>query len=250
MRAPFMLFSLLLFLFFAAPALADEAVLVKLGYQMLEPSGKFAGFKNGLGTEVDLEKGMDFDSSTNLTAEVALQYGDFRLSAGYLPIQIKGAGTNLDFDFNDIRFNGAVAGRIDADIYDLAICYYLINMDDLPSRFQLGLEVSTKIVAADMQVTEAVTGLTESVSDTLPIPTVGGRVRVALSDFIGLVGRAGYMAYSGNSFLDAEAQLEFSPLPLVGVYAGYRYFDINVDESDILLDAQFKGPFAGAFVRF
>ena len=54
-----MLFSLLLVLFFAAPVLADEAILVKAGYQMLEPSGTFAGSKNGIGTEVDLEKDMD-----------------------------------------------------------------------------------------------------------------------------------------------------------------------------------------------
>ena len=58
------------------------------------------------------------------------------------------------------------------------------------------------------------------------------------------------MKYSDNSFLNAEAQLEFSPLPLIGVYAGYRMLDIKVDEFDGLIDADFSGPFAGAMVRF
>jgi hypothetical protein len=58
------------------------------------------------------------------------------------------------------------------------------------------------------------------------------------------------MEVNDNSFLDADAQLEFSPLPLVGVYGGYRYFDVQVDESDIFIDARFSGPYVGAFVRF
>jgi len=45
-------------------------------------------------------------------------------------------------------------------------------------------------------------------------------------------------------------QLEFSPLPLVGLYGGYRLLDLKVDESDVLLDASFSGPFVGALVRF
>ena len=58
------------------------------------------------------------------------------------------------------------------------------------------------------------------------------------------------MEYDGNSFMDAEAQVEFSPLPFVGVYAGYRAFSLKVDESDLAVDVDFSGPFAGALVRF
>ncbi|NIQ09668.1 MAG: hypothetical protein GWO23_08290, partial [Gammaproteobacteria bacterium] len=53
-----------------------------------------------------------------------------------------------------------------------------------------------------------------------------------------------------NSYMDVDAQVEFSPLPLVGVYAGYRYLDIDVNESDVFIDATFSGPYAGAMVRF
>ncbi len=84
----------------------------------------------------------------------------------------------------------------------------------------------------------------------MPIPTLGARMRVGLSDYLGVVARVGYMEYDGNSFMDAEAQLEFSPLPLVGVYAGYRTFVLEVDETDLAIDVDFSGPFAGAFVRF
>ena len=54
----------------------------------------------------------------------------------------------------------------------------------------------------------------------------------------------------GNSFLDVDGQIEFSPIPLVGIFAGYRYLDLEVDESGVFIDATLDGPYAGALVRF
>ena len=53
------------------------------------------------------------------------------------------------------------------------------------------------------------------------------------------------MEYEGNYFLDAEAQVEFSPLPMFGLYAGIRYFDLKIDEDEIYVDTQMAGPFGG-----
>lgn len=238
-----------------SPVMADEMLSLKAGYQVLKPEGQFAGTTNGIGTEVDIQDDLNFSDSEDITLEAALQLGNFRLSAGYLPLKTDGFGTGLNFSFNGENFVGDVASSIDAKIYDLGLTYYLINMNDIPSRFQLGLEAAVKIVDAEISVTGATVSpfavnVTEKVSGTVPIPTLGGRLRVALGDFIGVVGRAGYMTYSGNSILDAEAQVEFSPLPLVGIYGGYRYFDLKVDENDAFLDATFQGPFVGALVRF
>ena len=234
-----------------APVYADELVSAKLGYQVLAPSGVFSGNSTG-DTSIDMEKDLNFADSNEVTAEVALSFGNSRLSFGYLPIKTAGQGNALSLTFNGQTFSGNIAGKVDADLYDLGYTYYLVNLDDLPTRLQLGLEVAVKIFDGDASVSGTVASITttESVSGTAPIPTLGARGRVALGDFFGITARAGYMSYSGNKFLDAEAQLEFSPLPLVGIYAGYRIIDIEVDEFDGLLDAEFSGPFAGAFVRF
>jgi len=34
------------------------------------------------------------------------------------------------------------------------------------------------------------------------------------------------------------------------LFAGYRYLDVDIDEDDVLIDASFKGPYAGALIRF
>lgn len=123
-----------------------------------------------------------------------------------------------------------------------------------PLRLQFGPELSVKYVDADLTMTgvDALSGIfiTESESAKVPIPTLGARARIGFSDYIALVGRVGYSEYQDNSFLDAEAQIEFSPIPLVGVFGGYRYLDLKVDDSGVFVDAQFSGPFVGALIRF
>jgi hypothetical protein len=241
-------------MFSAGAALADEMVSLKVGYQSLSPSGTFAGESGGVETSIDMDDDIDFDDSDDVTAEIALQLGNSRLSFNYLPIRFTGTGVG-DFTFNGQNFSGNVKGEVSADIYDIGYSYNVLNLDDLPTRLQLGLEVAVKIIEGEASITGSTDALpfvvtTESVSGTAAIPTLGLRTRVALADFIGLIGRVGYMEYDDNSFVDAEAQLEFSPFPMTGIYAGYRIFDLEVNESDLLLDVDFTGPYIGAFARF
>jgi len=242
----------------AAPVLADEIVALKAGYLMLSPEGQFSVDGNALsGTRVDLDTDLGFDDSENYFLEGALNLGPFRLAVGYLPLEFSGAGTlNQTIDFNGTTFDVGVAttSEVKIDIVDAGVTWHVINLDDLPTRIQLGPELAVKLVDADLTMTgvDANTSLsvTETESVQVPIPTIGARARIGLSDYLGLIGRVGYMEFQDNSFLDAEAQIEFSPIPLVGVFGGYRYFDLQVDDSGVFVDAQFAGPFAGAFIRF
>jgi len=36
----------------------------------------------------------------------------------------------------------------------------------------------------------------------------------------------------------------------LGIYGGYRYIGLKIDQSGIFVDARFQGPFVGAFFRF
>jgi hypothetical protein len=248
------LFILSLLFLFPLGALADEMASLKVGYVFLSPDGSFSSRESGvIDTKIDLEDDLDFDDSEEVMAEAAFQLGSFRLSLGYLPLRCSGT-SNLtrDVSFGGQTFSIAdtVKGEMDIDIYDLGLTWYLVNLDDLPVRIQLGPELSVKVVDGEISMSSRTTGISEEVSGTVPVPTVGLRGRVGLSDYLALIGRVGYIGYGDNSFLDADAQVEFSPLPMVGVFGGYRYLDLEVDESDIFIDASFSGPYGGVFVRF
>lgn len=235
----------------AGMAQADETVAIKAGYMLLSPSGQFTATVNNIGTRIDMENDLNFENSQQFTGEISINLGDSLFTLGFIPMSFTGNGTLA----RPITYNGttytagtAVQSEFSADIIDFAYTYYLINMDDMPSRFQLGIEASVKTVIAKTSVSGG--GQIASKNITLPIPTLGLRARVALADFIGLVGRVGYLGYSGNSFLDADAQIEFSPLPTLGIYAGYRHMNLKIDTSGVYADTTFQGPYAGAFFRF
>ncbi len=241
-------------LLFAVPASADEMVSLKAGYLVLSPDGYFA-VNTGItqGTEVDLNDDLGFEDSKEFQGEAALSFGPFRLSGSYLPLRFSGKGILTE----EIVFNGEtytigaeVESDIDLDLYDIALTWHVINLDDLPVRFQIGPELSVKVVDAGLSMEETSSNIKEDESILVPIPTVGIRSRVAFADYLGVVGRVGYMEYDENSLLDIDAQIEFSPLPFVGVFAGYRYLDFDVDESDIFIDATMDGFYGGVMVRF
>ncbi|MBM9604636.1 hypothetical protein [Desulfopila inferna] len=238
---------------FSSAASADEALSIKVGYMMLSPGGDLAAEVNGLGTRVDLESDLDLDDSDNIMAEVALALGDFKLTAGYMPLSFEGnsiLSRSVLFDGRLYPVGSSIESSVDLDILDVGLTWYFINMDDTPARLQLGLELAAKITAAEASLVDRRRGITESADTTVPIPTLGLRGRIALSDLIGINGRVGYLGYSDNHFMDADIQLEFSPLPLFGVFAGYRYLDISIDESDVYVDADFSGFYGGALLRF
>ncbi len=246
-------FVVIFFLIFSYTVHADESFSLKVGYQMLSPSGDLAAEVSGIGTTLDLENDLDLDDSENITAELAVTLGDFKLTAGYLPLSFEG-NTRLSrpiiFDGDLFTAGTQVVSSLDVDILDLGLTWYFINMDDASTRFQLGVELAAKITDAEAQLNDLTFNTSESISETLPIPTLGLRGRVAFGDFVGVNGRVGYLGYSDNHFLDADIQLEVSPIPLLGAYAGYRFLDIEIDESDFFLDSDFSGFYAGAFFRF
>ncbi len=241
------------FLLCAGNLYADEFLSVKAGYQLLTPEGSIAGTINDIGQKVDIDKDLNLDDSEEFTGEVALSWGNSRLSLNYVPIDFSGTGTlSESLVINGQTFSASTDVRSDLtiDLYDLGYTYYLLNFDDLPARVQLGLEVAVKVADADFTIREVGSNLSESESVTAPIPTVGARARIALADYLGISGRIGYMEFDDNHFLDAEAQIEFSPVPMVGIYAGYRYFDLKIDEEDLFVETEISGPFGGVMVRF
>lgn len=246
--------SLALLIFLVSPALADELFSLKAGYYSLSPEGDTAVSGNGIsGIKVDLDQDLALDDSDEIFIEAALQLGDFRLFSGYLPINFSGASIlTKDVDFNGETFviGSHVETDIQIDIYEAGLAWFAVNVDDMPVRIQLGPEVAVKYVDASLKMQDDPLSLAESESLAVAIPSAGVRLRVGIADYLGVIGRVGYIEYNDNMFMDVDAQIEFSPLPLVGVYAGYRYLDIDVNESDVLIDATFSGPYAGALVRF
>lgn len=253
----FKYFLLLFFLFCLADpsaVLADELFSLKAGYLQLSPRGEFAvSTDSQVGTRISVDKDLNFDDSKNYQVEAALQFGSFRFSAAFMPVSFSGDGVlKKDTHFNGETFveSSRVESNVDLDIYEAGMAWYAINSSDTPVRIQFGPEIAVKYIDAYLDMESDIFGIKESKSVSATIPTLGLRGRVALSDLLGIVARAGYLEHADSRFMDVEAQVEFSPVPLIGMFAGYRYLDIYLEESNVFVDATFDGPYVGALVRF
>lgn len=236
-----------------SPVLADELFSIKVGFASIEADGQFAGENGGSSTKIDFDDDLNFDDSQEVFAEAAVQLGRFRVSGGYLPLEFSGNGTiSSDITFGGQTFTSGtnVTSNVELDVFDIGLAFHILDFDDGPLRVQVGPELAVKIAEIDMSIRDTSSGTRESVSGTIPMPTIGARGRVAFSDYLGVVGRVGYLEVRENSFLDIDIQVEFSPVPLLGIFAGYRYIDVDVDESDVILQSTFAGPYAGVLARF
>lgn len=246
-------FIVALLAFLVSPSYADEMLSIKVGCQLLQPDGSIAGNDHGSGVKLDSDGDLDWDDSIDLIAELALHWGDSRLSFSYMPIEFSGSDTiNINGKYNGQSFisGDRVSSDLTLDLYDIGYTYYFINVDNLPTRFQLGVEFAFKVADIEVAFKDSATGIRENDSVLAPLSTVGVRSRIALADFVGLSGRAGYLEYDDSYLLDVDVQLEFSPVPMAGVFVGYRYFDLEVDESDVYVNVDYSGPYVGVMVRF
>ncbi len=237
----------------AGPAIADEIFSLKFGFAYIEPKGTFAGDDGVTSTKIDFENDLDFDGSSGLVAEIALQGGRFWLSGTYLPLKFASSGTAS----RDIAFRGKifavgadVRSDVEIDVFDIGIAYHVLDFDHGPARWQLGPEVVVKIADIEILV-EEISGIdSESLTTTELVPTIGIRVRGSMGDLFSVVGRIGYFEFREDSCFDAEVQIEYSPVPMLGIFAGYRYIEVEVNDSDVILDSTFAGPYAGVVARF
>lgn len=246
--------AVLVHLFVSIKAHADETVMLKAGYMMLDAKGSFGATSGGVSaSRIDVDSTLKLARSKGMTVEAVLQLGDIRAGLNYFPLNFSGDGalaSAVQYNGQSYAAGDSVHASLKADVYDASLTYYLVNMDELPSRLQFGVEAAVKMVHASSSLQDRTSGMSQTRTASLPIPTLGARGRVAVSDFIGLTGRAGYMGYAGNHFLDSEVQFEFSPLPVAGLYAGYRMIDLKLDRAGVLLNTNVSGPFVGGFFRF
>ena len=156
------------FLFVAASSTlsyADEAVSLKIGYMQMSPDGEIAVEDEGVSTLVDIEGDLDIENSDNITAEAAFSFGDMKLSVGYMPLSFAGdsyLSRSIYFNGQRYNFGDRVQSSVDMDIIDVGLTYYIINMDDVPTRVQVGVEFAVKVTDASASITDTTFDINES----------------------------------------------------------------------------------------
>jgi outer membrane protein len=251
--------ALALFIFLLVTSLPSYAF--ELGargyYWWPDFSAKVRVDKNSIiGTTVDAEDDLGMDDESYPSIEAFFGLGNHHLSLMYTKADYSGA-KNIS---RPIVFNGQtytadayVESDLEFQMLDFEYQYDLLDLENILAGFSLGVIAKIKYIEGEARLkSTSPTYYDESETFKVPVPMLGLGLHLGiLADILEARVKAAGIAYSGNTFYDAQADISLTPFPFVDIHAGYRIMKLDVDDiSDVYADIEFKGPYAGLTISF
>ncbi len=205
-------------------------------------------------TTLDFNDNLNTEGYNSAGIKAYLELGDHLFSLEYTPLSYSGSGLLGNVVYRGRTFDVAQPAEsgLRLNMTDLRYTYWLVN-SSLGAFAKVGVTAALKSLDfagfVDGTTTLGVAAREEA-SKTVTIPMVGLRAEVGLGDFAKVALSGIGVGYSGNSFIDAMAAVEISPLPFVGVALGYRLVSVKLDTDEAVLNATASGPFVGFFANF
>lgn len=216
-----------------------------LGGWSPSPSGnlsyKAAGPSDNLDMEQDLKYSDEFRLMGRVKLDMPLLIPNIYLMAA--PMEFSGTGSTNGFKFGDINFG---AGNFDSKLtfnqYDVGF-YYGIPFVTTATAGMLNVDAGIDIRVLDLKAELTQANLNQSESIMLPVPMIYAAVQFTPIERISAEGEIRGISLSGNSFYSLIGRLKVKVFGPTFAAVGYRYDVIDVNESDLVLDANFGGLF-------
>jgi hypothetical protein len=205
------------------------------------------------GTDIDLTDDLGVDDEDFWELRIILEMGKHRLRYGFIRLDWDGdeiLTKTITFGGETFTVSSRVVTDLDIDYHRLGYIYDLI--DTLGNRLSLILEVKYFDIDASLEAPSVVPAIVESETLDAPVPTVGLAFELGLPFLLNFGGEVtGITAGKYGYLVDAEAAINFNPLPMLTISGGYRYFKLEAeDDDDFELDLDLQGPFLTLRVGF
>lgn len=203
-------------------------------------------------TKFDVKDDLGVGDENFFQGEGFVRLGRVHVRIGYTQIRFEGSKTltqAIDFNGQTFAVSEHVISRLDVNMLDAEVQVDILRPDLVAASFYLGLIGKVKYVDGEVEL--ASTLLSEKRDFQAPIPMVGLAAGAGfLNDFLRIDARVSGMAYSGNHIYEADTFASIVPAPFFRLQGGYRYIKLKVDEDDLVVDFDLKGPYVGAQLSF
>jgi hypothetical protein len=196
-----------------------------------------------LGTNIDLVEDLGLDDSESFPeGRVTLNFGKHRLRYGFMPLEWDATDTSRSFsiDFNGKAYasNIAIDTTLKADYHRLGYEYDFIDV--LNNRFGVIFEVKYFDFEAGLKSSV----FDEAESLKAPIPTLGLAAQFGLPGMFSIAGEVTGIGLGSDLYLyDAEAGVVLTPAPFVRISAGYRIFELHIEDDNDEATLTLSGPY-------
>ena len=159
-------------------------------------------------------------------------------------LQSTGNNPSASFNFGGTNFTGNVDSKIVLDQTDFIFYWQLLD-----NFVSLDLGINAK--AVDGEATVVSGGTTESTTFDGIIPLGYAAVAFSPTDSLEFRGEISTLSVDDNSVTDTTLKVMYTTDYMLGVEAGYRSLDIELDDLDaVYADMKFDGPFVGVYLHF
>ena len=220
------------------------------------PSGDVSYKGRTAQDELDLDTNLGLDDKSGLLFRAKLETPLFLPNVSFMaaPVTFKGRGTSeSSFRFGDETFAAQVDvdGTLRLNQYDIALFYPIPGLKSATmDMFNIDLGLNLRLMDVDAEVRQELTGISESQSFLLPVPTLFAGAMFRPSEWFAFEAEARGVTYSGNHFYSLIGRLRVDPLDHFFVAGGYRFDSVSIDERDLKADVDISGPFVEIGISF
>lgn len=217
--------------------------------------------------DISLENAIGFDTNLNLDTTLGIDDTDstfaydIQLNLGGAVLRISGFSLNLSalqnttsgFTFGDL--NVVLGDLVDAeiDVQNIKIQYgiSLFNIED--HGFDFGTSIGVDFYEIKATIVDVLSAATDSIDEQLPIPIAGLHFALPIGDFLIDADISGLILTVENidvNYIDLNVSISWEPIPGLGIFAGYRLIEAELDDANFTTDISLKGPYFGGEIRF
>ncbi|UCH80198.1 MAG: TIGR04219 family outer membrane beta-barrel protein [Nitrospiraceae bacterium] len=223
------------------------------------PSGDIS-YKSDLTTDkLDIEEDLKYDRKYKPFGRVRADMPGLIPNIYFIatPMKFEETGSKTtNFTFGDTTFDVTLPfdTLVQLNHYDIAL-FYSLPFVSLGSAGKLNADLGLNARIVDFKAEVSGTDLlsnpiVESEEFTLPVPMIYLGLQIKPIDILALEGEFRGIAYNSNHYYDFIGRVKGKPLNQIFVAAGYRYEDVEIDESDVKASISFSGPFFEAGMEF
>jgi hypothetical protein len=161
-------------------------------------------------------------------------------------------GRSITFDGRTYPIGTGVTSEADVVFAGVDYAYDLVHM----SQFALALSLGARFVSAEASVSAPILNQKGQGEFETALPALGIRmllhpIPAPLFSSLALTARlAGGTIGDEESFIDADAGIEWLPIPILAIRVGYRYFKGQGEHDNDEADVTLSGPYASLTIAF
>ena len=146
-----------------------------------------------------------------------------------------------------------LSAKITLNQYDVGL-YYGLPFIKTGTLGKLNVDLGLNIRIADFEATVKGTSggvsVAESESLTLPVPMLYLGVQFMPIEALSFEAEGRGIAVGDNKFYSLIGRVRYSFAGPLFVAGGYRFDKVEIDESDVVAEIEFKGPFVEMGLKF